>query len=353
MSKDDARVFLVRAGADGVDEETVLERNLAIIGFRDFGSLQRVKDYDGMVELVKEARPDLKPRAAGNYAGQLWAFAISMKEGDIVVLPRKLTSQVALGKVTGPYKHQVIGNEYRHTRPVHWLRPDVPRSIFRQDLLSSFGAFMTVCNITRHDAERRVAAVLGGKPDPGPAVGLEQSVKQAAVAPTEESVEGVGDLLRVAEDQIVAHIQSRFAGHTLAKLVDAVLQVDGWVTRVSTPGPDGGVDILAGRGSLGLDEPRLCVQVKSQTSPADVTVLRTLLGSMQTFAAGQGLLVCWGGYNKTAQQEARQSYFSVRLWESRHLVEAIYRTYDKLPAEIQAELPLKRVWMLVPEEREE
>ena len=118
-------------------------------------------------------------------------------------------------------------------------------------------------------------------------------------------------------------------------------------------GADGGVDILAGRGSLGLDEPRLCVQVKSQNSPVDVTVLRTLQGSMQTYAARQGLLVCWGGYNKPVQQEARQSHFSVRLWESRDLVEAIYRTYDTLPAEIQAELPLKRVWMLVPKGEEE
>jgi len=49
-------------------------------------------------------------------------------------------------------------------------------------------------------------------------------------------------------------------------------------------------------------------------------------------------------------QEARQSHFSVRLWESKDLVEAMYRTYEKLPAEVQAELPLKRVWMLVAEE---
>jgi len=40
----------------------------------------------------------------------------------------------------------------------------------------------------------------------------------------------------------------------------------------------------------------------------------------------------------------------VRLWESRDLVEAIYRNYDRLPAEVQAELPLKKVWMLVVEE---
>ena len=100
---------------------------------------------------------------------------------------------------------------------------------------------------------------------------------------------------------------------------------------------------MAGRGSLGLDEPRLCVQVKSQNSPADVTVYRTLQGSMQTFKAEQGLLVCWGGFNRAVLAEARTGYFSVRLWSSDDLVQAIYRTYERLPAEVQA-------WMLVVEE---
>ena len=81
-----------------------------------------------------------------------------------------------------------------------------------------------------------------------------------------------------------------------------------------------------------------------------MTVYRTLQGTMQTFKAEQGLLVCWGGFNKVVLAEARQGHFTVRLWDSRDLVEAIYRTYERLPAEIQAELPLKRVWMLVPEE---
>lgn len=151
----------------------------------------------------------------------------------------------------------------------------------------------------------------------------------------------------MAHDQIVARIQSRFSGHELTRLVDAVLQVDGWVTNVSPHGPDGGVDILAGRGSLGLDGPRLCVQVKSQQSPADVTVYRTLLGTMQTFKAEQGLLVCWGGFNRIVLQESKQGHFTVRLWGSGDLVDAIYRTYGQLPAEIQADLPLTKVWTLV------
>lgn len=141
--------------------------------------------------------------------------------------------------------------------------------------------------------------------------------------------------------------------HPMAKLVDAVLRADGWTTKISPPGPDGGVDILAGRGTLGLDQPRLCVQVKSQDSQADVTVYRGLQGSMQSFKADQGLLVCWGGFSKALLAEAKQGHFLVRLWESRDLVEALLDKYAKLPAEIQAELPLKRVWTLVPEETEE
>lgn len=341
------KVYLARAGRNGEDEDLALDNGLAIVGFRDVPSLAAAEDYDAVFKIVQEAMPGAKPRAIGNRAGQLWAFALAMKPDDILVMPRKLTSQIAIGRVKGPYVYRDVRGERRHTRAVEWVRGDVPRTSFEQDLLYSFGAFMTVCNISRNDAERRIGAVLDGNVDPGPLAGAERLPKQPAIA-TETQV--VHDLSQLAHDQIVAHIQSKFAGHALAGLVDAVLRVDGWVTKVSPPGPDSGVDILAGRGPLGLDAPRLCVQVKSQTSPADVTVYRTLQGTMQTFKAEQGLLVCWGGFNKVVLSESKQGHFSVRLWESRDLVEAIYRSYERLPAEIQAELPLKRAWMLVAEE---
>lgn len=350
MNATTPKVYLARAGVGGEDEVYALDHGVAIIGFREYPSLAAVKDYDDIVALVKAVKPELKPRAAGNYAGQLWAFALAMQPGDLIVLPRKLTSQVALGRVTGPYKHEIVDGVSRHTRAVDWIRPDVTRSVFGQDLLYSFGAFMTVCNITRNGAEHRVAAVLAGKPDPGytPSPGKVPRLENVVGDAEDASL----DLGQAAHDQIVAHIQSRFSGHGLARLVDAVLTAEGWVTKLSPPGADGGVDILAGRGSLGLEQPRLCAQVKSQASPVDVTVYRTLQGSMQSFKAEQGLLVAWGGFNRPVLAEAKQGYFAVRLWESRDLVEAIYRNYEHLPAEIQAELPLKRVWMLVQEEPE-
>jgi restriction system protein len=348
---DAPKVYLTRAGKFGEDEDVALDNDLAIIGFRDIPSLDAAKDYDTVFKIVEANQPGAKPRALGNIAGQLWAFAVVMKEGDLVVMPRKLTSQIAIGRVTGPYQFRKVGNDLRHTRSVKWERLDVPRTAFNQDLLYSFGAFMTVCNISRNDAERRVPAVLAGKSDPGPSMTFDKPKKHGGAPPPPEPEE-VTDLAQLAHDQIVAHIQARFAGHALATLVDAVLRADGWVTKVSPPGADGGVDILGGRGPLGLDAPRLCVQVKSQNSPADVTVYRTLQGTMQTYKAEQGLLVCWGGVNKAVRAEARQGHFTVRLWDSSDLVEAIYRTYEALPAEIQAELPLKRAWMLVLEDAE-
>jgi restriction system protein len=64
------------------------------------------------------------------------------------------------------------------------------------------------------------------------------------------------------------------------------------------------------------------------------------------------LLVSWGGFTKALRQEARQGYFKVRLWGAGELLQAVYRTYEQLPEEIQAELPLKRVWALIAEELE-
>lgn len=351
MTNSAPRIFLVRAGRNGEDENYALANNVAIIGFNRYPSLSAVSSYEGIVTIIKNTTPEDSSRVIGNFAGQLWAFTLSMQEGDIVVLPRKLTAQVALGRVTGPYKYQPVDDKDRHTRPVEWIRTDIPRAEFNQDLLYSFGALLTVCNITRNNAAQRIQAMLDGKGDPGYNLAFPK-INNTTTAITEDEAT-IHDLALAAHDQIVARIQSTFTGHDLTRLVEAILIADGWITQLSPPGPDGGVDILAGRGTFGLDAPFLCIQVKSQHTPTDVTVYRNLLGTMKNFDADQALLVCWGGFNNVVLKEAKQNHFAIRLWESRDIVEAIYRTYDRLPAEIQAKLPLKRVWTLVPESSEQ
>ncbi|MCA9599436.1 MAG: restriction endonuclease [Myxococcales bacterium] len=331
-------VWLVRAGQTGDREDFALDNDVAVVGWDDMPNLASAETREELDQLYLQTYPDAGKNRRSNHVGQLWAFSHRIKPDDLVVLPLKRSSAIAIGKVTGPYQYVHSPGTPEHRRPVQWLRTDIPRTSFDQDLLYSFGAFMTVCAITRNDAETRIRALLAGEPP------------MASDATGSADEESIPDIEQIARDQISTHVLQKFKGHHLTDLVAAVLQAEGYVVQVSPPGADGGVDILAGTGPLGFAQPRLCVQVKSQQSPADVTVFRSLQGSMQTFGAEQGLLVCWGGFNKAVQSESRLSYFRIRLWDAGALLEAVLRMYSKLPKELQTELPLKRVWALVLEE---
>lgn len=335
-------VWVVRAGSRGEQEQIAIDNNLVTIGWNELSDLSGITTREALADLYRRHYADASPKKIANHVGQIWAFRERIKEGDLVVLPLHIQSAIAIGRITGPYKYRTdLGSEVLHTRPVEWIRTDIPRTAFDQDILYSFGAFMTVCQIKRNNAEERIKAVLAGK--------TVTSLKVATIDEEEDGEENL-DIEQAAGDQLLEHIQRKFAGHKLAVLVDAVLRAEGYLTRVSPPGPDGGVDILAGSGPMGFGPPRMCIQVKSSPDPTDVNVLRGLQGVLQNFRADQGLLICWGGFKSSVIQEARQSFFTVRLWDSGDLLQAILKNYDKFPADLQAELPLKRIWALVLEE---
>ena len=338
-------VWMVRAGKSGEREEFALENNVAVIGWDELPDLSPIRSRDDLKALMLTTFPEVKPSMVWNYLGQVWAFRDSIQVGDLIALPLKTRSAIAIGTVQGPYEY-VSRNPggAHHTRPVKWTKKDIPRSSFRQDILYSLGAFMAVCQIRRNQAEERIRAVLKGKPDPGVSL---------SAGPTEETTETEvpPNLEEYASDQIRSYIGQNFNGHELARLVAALLKAQGYELQVSSPGPDGGVDIIAGHGPMGFDHPRLCVQVKSSEQPVDVRVLRELHGTMNNFGAEQGLLVSWGGFKQSVFTEARQHFFEVRLWDAGRLVAVLKEQYDQLPKDLQAELPLKRIWTLVPEEQ--
>ena len=202
---------------------------------------------------------------------------------------------------------------------------------------------MTVGQIQRNDAEERVKALVEGRKIAPP----KQTEDQEDVV-----AEGITipDLEEYARDQIRGFISRKFKSHEFSNLVADILTAQGYTVQVSPPGADGGVDIIAGRGPMGFDPPRLAVQVKSSEDPLDVKVLRELQGVMKNFGAGQGLIVSWGGFKQSVIKEATQHFFDIRLWDADDLVKALQSNYDQLSDSVQAELPLKRVWMLVNEE---
>jgi restriction system protein len=337
------RLWIVRAGRNGERELDAIQQGKLMLGFNDVDDLSRYEDRAAILAHLEEAMPDASANRRKNFAAQLNQFAHVIQIGDLVVLPRKLTSGVAIGEVTGPYRFEPDGIS-KQTRAVKWLNEAVPRDVFKQDLRHSFGAFMTVCEIKRNQALERVRAVLATGKDPGALLG-KQGTAPTAPADDEADADDIAtDIEDIANQQIISLIKSEFAGHALADLVAEILGVEGYTTKVSPPGADGGVDILAAGGTLGLGEDRICVQVKSGDGAANHDVVLRLIGSVSNSQAQTGLLVSIGGVNAVAQRELDNNFFKLRLWQMPDLLKALFRTYADLSDETRAKLPLKQIW---------
>lgn len=342
-------LWLVRTGRHGELEQTFLRDSRIYLTWgglkHDLGA---IKEKSELRKLLETVYPDAPKGRISNNTGQIWAFAKKMKPSDWVIVPYKTKPAVNIAEITGGYVFDSSGDGSKfHYRTVKWIASDIPRSIFDQDILYSIGAFMTVCQIERNDAERRVREMASN--------GWE-AAKSKKLPPDatdqEEFDEGV-DLELLARDQIAKLVIRRFKGHGLARLVEAILRAQGYTTFLSPEGPDKGIDILAAPGPLGFGKPRICVQVKSGDSPVDTPTLNQLIGSMQNVQADQGLLVSWGGFKSSVDREMPAQFFRVRLWDQEALINEFLGVYDKLDADLRAEIPVKRIWSLAAQEEED
>ena len=202
----------------------------------------------------------------------------------MVVLPRKRPKVIAVGRIAGEYVYNPDESQHplSHTRKVEWLVQDVPRAIFDQDLKNSFTSQLTVSQVRKDNAEARIQHAANVY------LGNEHVEEPPPLVSSSDDLVDDDDRLNLEEsinDRIIERIRERFREHRLEYLVARILEAEGYTVLETKPGPDSGVDIVAGSGELGFGQPRLCVQVKSGQSPIGVADYRGLQGSVQTFGA--------------------------------------------------------------------
>lgn len=334
-------LWLCRAGKMGEYETKIIEDKKLYCTWSNLNwDMAAVTDRDAFKEKVRETYPDESANTIRNWAGQLWAFSHGIKAGDWVMVPSKIKPVVHIAEVKTDYQFNASASEpYQHIHQVKWLK-EIPRAAFEQDLLYSIGAFMTVCQITRNDAQQRVHAMVTG-------AASSSAAQQPPVASDDDAADGLDiDLEENAFQEIADKIIRKYAGHGLAKIVAAILEAKGFTTYVSPPGPDNGVDILASQGSLGFDPPRICVQVKSGDTPLDRATHDQLIGAMSNHKADYGMLVSWGGFKNTIRKEEANHFFKVRLWTHKEIVQEFLRHYADLPEEIREAIALKQIWII-------
>ena len=327
-------VWVVRGGNYGEHEGFALSESMVAI---DFGLRQSVSDFSDRDSLRA------KLQNGGKATAQLWRFANDIAIGDMVALPRKAPKVVAIGRISGEYHYRadLIKDRRQHTRAVEWIATDIPRINFDPDLLHSLGGLTTVYQPRADNSENRIEKIVHGHISGIPSADMVLDDDDDATA---------SDIDEQIEDSIARRIRQKFSGVRLEYLVKNILDTQGYRALQTRSGPDGGIDVVAGKGDMGFGEPRLCVQVKSSSSPVGIADYNRLQGNVRGFGADHGLLVSLGGFTTEVQRENERSFFQIRLWDSGELVQRVLDAYDALPMDIRADIPLKDSKVLIVEE---
>ena len=136
--------WLIRAGRHGEREDFNIGHGIASMGWDDLPDLAGTSRREDMTAMIRTAMPDASESRIAAYAGQLWTVRARVRPGHLVVLPRKKTSQIALGIVTREYRYRNdldpqtaprgVGGMEAHRRAPHsrqtrpavlaWIGPD-------------------------------------------------------------------------------------------------------------------------------------------------------------------------------------------------------------------------------------
>lgn len=179
---------------------------------------------------------------------------------------------------------------------------------------------------------------------------------QPAASPEPEEIEsdapevaiGYEEAEEAAFAEIRAHVE-KIAPYDFQELVAALLRGMGYhVVWVAPPGPDRGVDILAARDPLGIEDPRIKVQVKHRPhSPTDVNDLRSFLAVLGS--RDVGIFVSSGGFTRDARIEARtHETRKLTLLDLDDFMGLWTDNYSRLEEAKRTLLPLRPVWYLAP-----
>lgn len=134
------------------------------------------------------------------------------------------------------------------------------------------------------------------------------------------------------------------------ELVAGLLRAMGYhVVWVSPPGPDKGIDVIAHTDPLGIQGPRIKVQVKRRSDKTNVDGIRALLALLGE--GDVGLFISMGGFTRDAEDEVRrQEKRRLTLVDLKRLFDLWVEHYERIPEVARRLLPIRPVYFLIPDE---
>lgn len=335
----DNKVWVIRAGRDGLYVDDFVEQEIVAIGWSELGFIDGEKPKSELLEYYKSIFPDHSSRKAQVSISQIIRFLNDIAIRDHVVTYDRDRRSYYIGEIVSEplWEPEKLSNLPR-VRKVKW-KSRVSRDQLGIEAKNTLGAIQTLFLV-----KKRVATELLNK-----AISLdepEEHISSPIPAPLhfEDEALSLEGWLEKAKESIEEHIV-RLDWESMQHLVAGILRAMGYRTTVSPRGADRGVDIFASPDGLGLEDPRIFVEVKHRPNTAIGSQdIRSFLGGRNS--SDKCLYVSTGGFTKDARYEADRANVPLQLIALTDLRRLLVDNYEELDEETRAYVPLRRVYVL-------
>lgn len=330
------QIWVVRAGRGAAYAEDFVSNSLVAIGWSQLGELPAEVTKEDLLERLARAFPEEKEGSRGVWASVIYRFLNEIAVGDEVATYDRDQRLYYLGFIKGGVEaidHEVLPR----ARRVDWQQV-VRRDDLKVSTRNSLGSIGTLFSLNSEASEdlRKNAF----------AIGEERPPKGGGEQGEDEDGDGDDGLLKdvlARADEFIEDRIARLDWSDMQELVAGLLRAMGYRTKVSEAGPDRGVDIFASPDGLGLEEPRIFVEVKHRTGTAmGAQAIRAFLGGRKP--GDRCFYVSTGGFTKDARYEAERSSVPLMLVGLPELRELVVEHYENLDASTTALVPLKRLY---------
>ncbi len=329
-------MWMIRAGEGAYLVDRFRERACVGIGWSALGDLSLFKNEAVLKSKYLEEYPGQHASKSSNAIAMIKKFRFDMKVGDRAITYDPSHREYLIGEIISDYEYtcEVIDDEdFNHTRKVKWLG-NVSRDSLSVSSRNTLGSTLTVFSVN-DDVAAELNSLLNHQNDTSSISEAQEEKEQAIEQSRNDVIEQSRELIK---DRIVD-----VSPDDMEYLVAGVLRAMGYRTIVSAKGMDRGVDIFASPDGLGLESPRIKVEVKHRKNTAmGSQELRSFIGGLRS--DDRGLYVSTGGFTKDAKYEAERSNVPVTLIDIDGLMKLIIEHYDSFDIETRILLPLTKVY---------
>ncbi len=328
-------LWMVRAEVGGRYFEEFQSNSVVAIGWPELGDLSKFSSRKAISAALEKIDKNQKPAQLAMAAGQIYRFVNEIKINDQVITYSPSTRTYLIGKITSEYEHSpsFLADD-PNIRKVNWIGK-VSRDSLSVGTRNSLGSIATLFLVPA-EATKEIEEKLNS-PD--------YSNQENSLKHDESDGDQVDNIFKETHEKSREFIKdkiNKLGWEDMQELIAGVLRAMGYKTRISPNGADRGKDIIASPDGLGLESPRIVVEVKHRSQQMGSQEIRSFLGGRHE--GDRGLYVSTGGFTKDARYEAERARIPLTLIDLDELVQLITDHYEKMDSDTQRLIPLRKIY---------